>query len=303
VVIAAIFWSWLWGPIGLILSTPLTLCLVVAGRHIKALSLLDILLGDAQALTMPQRFYQRALSADSDEIIARARDFLKHNSFAAYCDIVVMPALQLARLDVQSGAISDVQLQKIRDTMVAAIAAIDGSGGRFTWRQRRVSVLDQSITSTGRVLREQREQYTGRWQGPLAVPPASIMLCVGLGSIADDLATELLVRILRDQKLDARHLSLDDLHMPPPPEASPGSVSMVFVVSALPSEERKRADSVAEEIRRRYPGACLLTVFLPGMLLQPGSAVDHIRGADREAASFGEAVQICLDLLQERHKT
>ena len=59
----------------LIVSTPLTLCLLVAGRHIKALSLLDILLGDTQALTMPQRFYQRALSADSDEIIASARDF------------------------------------------------------------------------------------------------------------------------------------------------------------------------------------------------------------------------------------
>jgi len=92
VVIAAIFWSWLWGPIGLIVSTPLTLCLLVAGRHIKALSLLDILLGDTQALTLPQRFYQRALSADSDEIIARAREFLKRNSFANYCDLVLLPA-------------------------------------------------------------------------------------------------------------------------------------------------------------------------------------------------------------------
>lgn len=302
VVIAAIFWSWLWGPIGLIVSTPLTLCLVVAGRHIKALSLLDILLGDAQALTMPQRFYQRALSADSDEIVAGARDFLKHHPFAAYCDIVVMPALHLARLDVQSGAISDEQLHKVRDTIVAVITAIGGSAGKFTWRRRRVSVLDQSMAGPGRVLREQREQLTGRWQGPLAVPPGSIMLCVGLGSIADDLATELLVRILRDQQLDARHLSLDDLHVPRSPEASPGGVSMVYLVSAFPSEERKRGDSVAEEIRRRFPGACLLTVFLPGMLLQPGSAIDTVRGADKAAASFGEAVQICLDLLQERQK-
>jgi len=54
VIIAAIFWSWLWGPVGLLLSTPLTVCLLVAGRHIKALSLLDILLGDTQALTMAQ---------------------------------------------------------------------------------------------------------------------------------------------------------------------------------------------------------------------------------------------------------
>src|SRR6202030_306122 len=60
------------------------LSLVVAGRHIKALSLLDILLGDNQALTMPQRFYQRSLSGDSQEIIAAARAFLKRNSFATY---------------------------------------------------------------------------------------------------------------------------------------------------------------------------------------------------------------------------
>jgi hypothetical protein len=122
VVIAAIFWSSLWGPIGLIVSTPFTLCLVVAGRHIKALSLLDILLGDNQALTMPQRFYQRALSADSDEIIASARTFLKRNSFATYCDVVLMPALYLARLDLQTGAITEEQQRRVRDAMVAVIA-------------------------------------------------------------------------------------------------------------------------------------------------------------------------------------
>ncbi len=122
VVIAAIFWSWLWGPIGLIVSTPLTLCLLVAGRHIKALSLLDVLLGDNHALTMPERFYQRALSADSDEIIASARVFLKRNSFANYCDLVLLPALHLARLDLESGTISLDQQAKVRSAMVAVIA-------------------------------------------------------------------------------------------------------------------------------------------------------------------------------------
>jgi len=300
VVIAAIFWSWLWGPIGLILSTPLTLCLVVAGRHIKALSLLDVLLGDNQALTMPQRFYQRALSADSDEIIASAREFLKRSSFAGYCDLVLMPALHLAGLDRQRGAISDEQQLEVRKTIVAVIAAIGGEGRKFARRRKASSVLDQS--SAGQQLRQQREQLTGRWQGPLAVPPGSIMLCVGLGSIADDLATELMVRVLRDQKLDARHVSLDELHAVPPPDATPGSVSMVYLVSAFPNEERKRADSAAQEIRRRFPGACLTTVFLPGMLLQPGPALDSIRGADRAATSFGEALQVCLDWLREQAK-
>jgi len=301
VVIAAIFWSWLWGPVGLVVSTPLTLCLVVAGRHIRALSLLDILLSDNHALTMPQRFYQRALSEDSDEIIASARAFLKHDSFAGYCDLVLMPALHLAGLDVASGAISAEQQLKVRNTIVSVIAAIGGESRRLGRRRKRVSVLDQS--SAGRLLRQQREQVSGRWQGPLAVPPGSVMLCVGLGSIPDDLATELLVRILRDQNVDARHLSLDDLQRVPPPDASPDSISMVYLVSAFPNQERRRADSAAEHIRRRFPGARLVTVFLPGMLLQPPSAIDSVRGADKAAASFSEALHIGLDWLQDRNIT
>jgi predicted PurR-regulated permease PerM len=293
VVIAAIFWSWLWGPIGLIVSTPLTLCLLVAGRHVKALSLLDILLGDTQALTMPQRFYQRALSGDSDEIIASARAFLKQNSFANYCDLVLMPALHLARLDLVAGAISPDQQAKVRSSMVAVIAAI-GEGARPSSRRLRSTVLDK--TTAGRQLRQERQLTSGRWQGPLEVPAGSVIVCVGLGSMADDLATELLVRILRDQKIDARHLLLEDLSTAPPPNAAE-AVSMVYVVSAFPSEERSRGDATAEKMRLRFPKACIVAVFLPGMLLEenPGEG-ETIHDADKSAGSLGHAVQICLDM-------
>jgi predicted PurR-regulated permease PerM len=292
VVIAAIFWSWLWGPIGLIVSTPLTLCLLVAGRHIKALSLLDILLGDTQALTMPERFYQRALSADSDEIISSARLFLKRNSFANYCDLVLMPALHLARIDLVSGAISADQQSRVRAAMIAVIAAIGGESQKRRRLARQSSVLDSS--NAGRQLRRQREQVSGRWQGPLTVPPGSVMVCVGLGNMSDDLATELLVRILRDQKVDARHMSLEDLANATPPEAA-DAVSIVYIVSAFPSEERSRGESTAQEMRRRFPRACVVAVFLPGMLLQPDTGINTVRGADKSASSLGHAVQICLD--------
>lgn len=295
VVIAAIFWSWLWGPIGLIVSTPLTLCLLVAGRHIKALNLLDVLLGDTQALTMPQRFYQRALSADSDEIIARAREFLKRNSFANYCDLVLMPALHLARIDLESGAISTDQQLKVRSAIVSVIAAIGGENRGLSRRRLRPSVLDKS--SAGRLLRQQREMISGRWQGPLEVPAGSVIVCVGLGTMADDLATELLVRILRDQKIDARHMSVEDFSAAPPPNAA-DAVSIVYVVSAFPSEERERGDAIGQEMRQRFPQACIVAVFLPGMLLQPESAGGGVemRGADKSASSLGHAVQICLDM-------
>jgi len=293
VVIAAIFWSWLWGPIGLIVSTPLTLCLLVAGRHIKALSLLDVLLGDAHALTMPERFYQRALSADSNELIAAARAFLKRDTFANYCDLVLMPALHLARVDVLAGAINDEQQNKVRSAIVAVIGAIAEQRRWLPRRQRQSSVLDSS--NIGRQLRKQREQISGRWQGPLVVPPGSVVVCVGLGSGADDLATELLVRILREQKIDARHMSLEDMATPPPPEAA-DAVAIAYVVSAFPNEERSRGETTTEELRKRFPRACIVSVLLPGMLLEPDNGIDRIEAADKAATSLGQAVEICIDM-------
>ncbi|MBV8157682.1 MAG: AI-2E family transporter, partial [Dyella sp.] len=187
VVVAAIFWSWLWGPVGLVMSTPLTLCLVVAGRHVQALGLLNVLLGDAPALTMPQRLYQRALSGDASEIITEARTFLKRRPFAAYCDNVLLPALQLAGIDLRRGTIGTDQQATVRETIVAVIGALGSERQRHLHWRRRASVLDEM--SIGRRLRQQREDVSGRWQGPLAVAPGSIVLCIGLGSVVDDLAT------------------------------------------------------------------------------------------------------------------
>ncbi|MFX5578751.1 GAF sensor protein, partial [Acinetobacter baumannii] len=73
VIVSALFWGTLWGPIGLLLSTPLTLCLVVAGRHVAALEPITILLGEAPDMTHAERFYQRALAGESEAIIRDAR--------------------------------------------------------------------------------------------------------------------------------------------------------------------------------------------------------------------------------------
>ena len=83
VVVAAIFWSWLWGPIGLILSTPLTLCLVVLGRHVERLAFLDVLLGDRPALTPTESFYQRILAGDADKAQDLAELLLKDRSLSS----------------------------------------------------------------------------------------------------------------------------------------------------------------------------------------------------------------------------
>ena len=291
VVVAAIFWSWLWGPVGLIVSTPLTLCLVVAGRHVRALNLLEILLGDTPALTMPQRFYQRVLSGDSDEIIAEARIFLKRKSFAAYCDAVLLPAVQLARIDLNQGAISPSQQVKVRSAIVRVIDALGSETRKRSRWNRRVSVLDNS--SLGYLLRQQRMDASGRWQGPVAVAPGSIVLCMGLGGTGDDLVTEILVRILRDLSIDGRHVTIEDIdafEAEPPPDATPNSVSMIYIVSGAPARDRERCDSMALEMRRRFPEACIIAVLLP-QLLKASEPVVVSSDVNQLANSFEEAAQ------------
>jgi predicted PurR-regulated permease PerM len=289
VVVAAIFWSAIWGPIGLVLSTPLTLCLLVVGRHIRALNFLDLLLGDAQALTLAQKFYQRALSGDADEILSVARVFLKRNSFAAYCDLVLMPALHLASLDREMGVISQEQQAKLRDALVAVVSTLSNEPSRL--RRRQSSVLDDQ--NPGLILRQHREQLFGRWQGPMAVAPGSILLCMALGKRADIIAAELLVRALREQELDARHILITDIQSAEqPPDADPASVGVVYVVSAFPGPERDNVQTAIDQIRNRLPRAPIVAVFLPGILL-PSDLTLPVVAAENAVSSFQAAVQLC----------
>ena len=126
VVVAAIFWSWIWGPIGLILSTPLTLCLLVLGRHVRRLEFLDVLLGDQPALTPVENFYQRALAGDPDEAIGQAEVLLRERSLSAYYDDVAIKGLQLAANDVTRGSVTAVQLTRIEATVNDLVDGLDG---------------------------------------------------------------------------------------------------------------------------------------------------------------------------------
>ncbi len=126
VVVAAIFWSWLWWPIGLILSTPLSLCLVVLGRHVEQLEFLDIMLGDRPALTPVESFYQRMLAADQDEASDHAELLLKELSLTAYYDEVALPGLELAAVDAQRNVLSADQLSRIKETIKELVQDLEG---------------------------------------------------------------------------------------------------------------------------------------------------------------------------------
>jgi len=106
IIAAATFWTWLWGPIGLLLAVPLTVCLVVLGRHVNRLEFLEVMLGDRPPLDPEETFYQRALAADADALAEQAEQFLKDKPLADYFDCVALPALQLAQTDAMHGTLA-----------------------------------------------------------------------------------------------------------------------------------------------------------------------------------------------------
>ena len=107
VLVSAVFWTWLWGPIGLLLSTPLTVCLVVIGKYVPQLQFLDVLLGDKPVLDPPVRIYQRLVTADEEDAAELARTYLKDKPLVNVCDEVLLPALAIAQRDHHYGRLED----------------------------------------------------------------------------------------------------------------------------------------------------------------------------------------------------
>ena len=126
VIVSAIFWTWVWGPIGLIMSTPLTLCLVVMGRHVKSLEFFDVLLGDRPALTPVESFYQRILADNPDEALAQAEVLLADRPLVDYYDGVVLQGLKLAVEDQAKGTIDKPRAQQMTRSMLSVINDLDG---------------------------------------------------------------------------------------------------------------------------------------------------------------------------------
>src|ERR1700754_1085017 len=118
VVVSATFWTALWGPIGLVLATPLTVCLVVLGRHVERLAFLDVMFGDRPALSPPEIFYQRMLAGDPTEAAEKAEEFLKERSLSSYYEEVALPGLRLAQADLKREVLDHPRLVRIRDTVV-----------------------------------------------------------------------------------------------------------------------------------------------------------------------------------------
>lgn len=122
IVFSFVLWGWLWGGIGLILATPITVCLVVLGKHIPAFEIFHVLLGDEPVLEPKARFYQRLLATHAKEAIEVARDFAAENSMLVACEQVVLPALAQLEDDRRAGVLDSARVEFAQQTVRELLA-------------------------------------------------------------------------------------------------------------------------------------------------------------------------------------
>jgi predicted PurR-regulated permease PerM len=111
--VAVAFWTWLWGPVGLFLATPMTVCLGVLGKYIPQLEFIGVLLSDEPAMEASTNYYQRLVARDQDEAAALADEYLKTHTLAAVYDEVLVPALNTAKRDRDLGTLTEEDVQFI----------------------------------------------------------------------------------------------------------------------------------------------------------------------------------------------
>jgi methylmalonyl-CoA mutase cobalamin-binding subunit len=183
-IISAVFWTWLWGPIGLVLSTPLTVCLAVIGRHVPRLEFLGTLLSEDQALAPHEEFYHRLLSFSMDSAEEFATKYVETESLTALYDKVLIPAIAAVEIDAHRGSLTSEQrtsaLQRIHEI-------IDDFSG---WEASRSDKDEQKS-----------DDLTG-----VAPPIGSRVLCLPASAYRDELAGEMLAQLLRNQGFEAKNL-------------------------------------------------------------------------------------------------
>jgi predicted PurR-regulated permease PerM len=297
VVASATFWTALWGPIGLVLATPLTVCLVVLGRHVERLEFLDVMFGDRPALSPPEIFYQRMLAGDPTEASEKAEEFLKERSLTSYYDEVALKGLQLAQADAERGALDHERLTKIRDAVSEFANNLSDQDDRPLPKVS--STTDAEATSAVETVAEDapyenlpvlsKEDLPAQWQGQYPV------LCVAGRSLIDEAAAIMLSQLSTSHGIAARVEAAEALSNANIFRLETTGVAIVCLIYIDASGPAHMRYSV-RRLRRKLPKAtiilgCWMKDIDPGGLekLRDGAK------ADLAAASVGEALKLCIE--------
>ncbi|TGQ12340.1 MULTISPECIES: AI-2E family transporter [unclassified Mesorhizobium] len=222
IIVAAIFWTWLWGPIGLVLSTPLTVCLVVLGRHVPQFEFLDVLFGNEPVLEPHARLYQRLLAGDPDEATDHAEEMLEEKYLFQFYDQVAIPALLLGEQDRERGVMDDVQRRQLADSAMTLVANLDDSAQQEAEEEeseQAAAADEKAAESKAGEKNKAGEKSSGEAkpaeeeEEEVDLPDGSgiAVLCAGGRGELDDAAAAMLAQVLEVQGASVSKTSFTEL--------------------------------------------------------------------------------------------
>jgi hypothetical protein len=276
------------------LATPLTVCLVVLGRHVERLSFLDVMFGDRPALSPPEIFYQRMLAGDPTEAAEKAEQFLKERSLSSYYDDVALKGLLLAQMDLDRDVLDVSRLLRIRDTVLEFTEdlsdqtdhePIDGQPTNDVEAAAAVEeVAAEPVFSDLSVL--QAADIKLEWMSNNPV------LCIAGRTPLDEAAAVMMSHLCRVHGLSAQVKSAESLSTANIFSLDVSGVALVclsYLSSANPAHMRY----AVRRLRRKVPRAKIMLAVWGGGD-QADAALDAAK-ADVIAVSLREAVRICID--------
>jgi predicted PurR-regulated permease PerM len=287
VLVAAAFWTLLWGPIGLLLSTPLTMCLVVLGRHVEHLQFLEVLLGDRPPLAPEESFYQRILADDPDEAAHQAEAFLKDRPLSVYYDEVAIKGLALAQLDVNRGALDHSHRVRIKEAVEWVIDDLsdhdDASSPALEEGATEVASLPSVLSP---------EEPAPGWR-------ESAVLCVaGRGSL-DEAAAAMLAQLLEQRGIGARVVPSEAVSVANLFRLDVTGVQLACL-SYLEPGSFTNARYLVRRLRRRLPQAKIVAGFWT-LTAQEAEVRDALAAtrADLVVTSLRQAVEQVVNAAKE----
>lgn len=293
VVLAAVFWTWIWGPVGLVLSMPLTLLLVVLGRHIPSLEFLDVVLGDRPALTPVERFYQRMLAEDPDEALEQAESQLATRSLTAYYDEVALAALKMAAADVERGAITRDRAARVVDSMLVLVDELQQQDDTAAPPKTGGGLLTP-LPNSDAGFQETAPPMLPR--APAAWHADGSILCIAGRGVLDDAVTAMLEQLLAKRGFGVNRVSHEAGSRANVDRLDASQARLVCIsyleIGGSPSHLRY----LVRRIRSRAGNVPILVGLWPeGEAALTDEEIQRTLGADLYVGSLGAAVEACLD--------
>jgi len=258
IIVAAIFWTWVWGPLGLVLSTPLTVCLVVLGRHVPQFEFLDVLFGNEPVLEPHARLYQRLLAGDPDEATDHAEEMLEEKYLVEFYDKVAIPALLLGEQDRVRGVMGDQQRRQVAASALTLVANLDESAQEEADEED--DPADGAKADSGKEATAEAKDNEGEEDTELPDGTGISVLCAGGRGELDDAAAAMLAQVLEVQGATASKASFADMEPASIRGLELGAVDTV-VVGFLNRDSVKHARFLVRRLKRARPALRVGIVF------------------------------------------